>query len=212
MIKKSACCLAAALLFLLLSLSAVAIILGDCDGDGKILASDARFALRASVGLETAEDEVFSATDANHDLLLTAADARLILRVAVGLCEFEHPLDDRATEISRIEPSCVADGSVTYLCSCGMEISTLLSAVGHTVSPYRKTIKKATCCENGSEAEYCVDCGEILTVYPTAVTKHTYSTDYAVVTPSTADKFGYEARFCDVCGYEDGRIIPKRAK
>ncbi len=59
---------------------------GDVDGDGSVTAVDARLALRAGVGLETAlSAEAFSAADANGDGALTAGDAREILRASVGL-------------------------------------------------------------------------------------------------------------------------------
>ncbi len=59
----------------------------DADGDGSLTASDARFALRASVGLETPApgSRRFLAADADGDGRLTASDARLLLRAGVGL-------------------------------------------------------------------------------------------------------------------------------
>ncbi len=66
---------------------------GDVDGDGKITASDARLALRASVGLEYFADETataeFMLADVNRDGKVTAADARLILRKSVGVVDAE---------------------------------------------------------------------------------------------------------------------------
>ncbi len=63
------------------------VVSGDIDGDELITSSDARFALRASVGLEkylpgTPE---FKAADADKDGEITSSDARLILRASVGL-------------------------------------------------------------------------------------------------------------------------------
>lgn len=62
-------------------------ILADIDGDGIISSSDARLALRASVGLETLSEEQVLAADVNNDGEVTSADARLILRASVGLEE-----------------------------------------------------------------------------------------------------------------------------
>ncbi|MCH5197362.1 MAG: dockerin type I repeat-containing protein [Oscillospiraceae bacterium] len=61
--------------------------IGDVDFDGKLTASDARWILRASVGLEkySKDSLVFSAADTDKDGKLTAADARWTLRAAVGL-------------------------------------------------------------------------------------------------------------------------------
>ncbi len=58
---------------------------GDVDADGKTSASDARLALRASVGLETLNDIEISIADVDRNGKITAADARLILRASVGL-------------------------------------------------------------------------------------------------------------------------------
>lgn len=60
-------------------------IMGDADGNGKITAADARYSLRASVGLETVTEELLALLDVNKDKAVTAADARLILRASVGL-------------------------------------------------------------------------------------------------------------------------------
>ena len=59
---------------------------GDVNSDGKITAADARFVLRASVGLEKIEagTAVYKAADINGGNI-AAADARLILRASVGL-------------------------------------------------------------------------------------------------------------------------------
>ncbi|MBQ3520061.1 MAG: dockerin type I repeat-containing protein [Clostridia bacterium] len=58
---------------------------GDIDGDGKLTAGDARFILRASVGLETLTPQQTALADADDDGILDAGDARLVLRVSVGL-------------------------------------------------------------------------------------------------------------------------------
>lgn len=77
-------------LFTVLSVTAGAFIAGDPDNDFVVTASDARFALRLSVGLEECEKESdqFKACDADGDGTVTAADARIILRVSVGLDKF----------------------------------------------------------------------------------------------------------------------------
>ena len=58
---------------------------GDTDGDGKVGASDARKALRASAKLETLDGAYGKAADINADGKTKAADARSILRVAAKL-------------------------------------------------------------------------------------------------------------------------------
>ncbi|MCH5199169.1 MAG: VWA domain-containing protein [Oscillospiraceae bacterium] len=61
--------------------------LGDVDGDKKITAADARFALRRAVNLENyiVGSAEFIACDIDNDKSVTASDARKILRAAVGL-------------------------------------------------------------------------------------------------------------------------------
>ena len=63
-------------------------IIGDVTGDGKVLAADARLALRAAARLEILDEPSFYAADVDFDDKVTAADARKILRVAAGLDEF----------------------------------------------------------------------------------------------------------------------------
>jgi len=58
---------------------------GDVDGDKKITASDARIALRNSVGLEKLDEAAEKSADVDKDSKITAGDARLILRASVGL-------------------------------------------------------------------------------------------------------------------------------
>ncbi len=57
----------------------------DVDGDGKILASDARTSLRASAKLDKLENVFFAAANADGNNELTAADARKILRVSAKI-------------------------------------------------------------------------------------------------------------------------------
>ncbi len=70
------------------------IIPGDVNGDGEVTAEDARYALRAAVGLDDTADGLdfsdpqnrcYIAADVDGEAGISAADARLILRAAVGL-------------------------------------------------------------------------------------------------------------------------------
>ncbi len=58
---------------------------GDVNGDGDVLANDARLALRASAQLETLEGSAFLAADVNEDGKILADDARQILRFSAHL-------------------------------------------------------------------------------------------------------------------------------
>ncbi len=63
------------------------VIPGDTDGDGKVGASDARKALRASAKLDLLDGAYGRAADINADGKIKAADARSILRIAAKLDE-----------------------------------------------------------------------------------------------------------------------------
>ncbi len=65
--------------------------LGDTDGNEKITVTDARNALRISVGLESASPEALKNADIDNDGKITVTDARNILRYVVGLSGFEIP-------------------------------------------------------------------------------------------------------------------------
>ncbi len=60
-------------------------IIGDVDMNGTIEASDARTALRASVGLETVDLPMLYTADIDNNKKITASDARSILRASVKL-------------------------------------------------------------------------------------------------------------------------------
>ena len=64
------------------------VIIGDVNCDGKVNASDARFALRVSAKLEKTDDYTGAAADVDGNSKVTAADARTILRVAAKLDTF----------------------------------------------------------------------------------------------------------------------------
>lgn len=74
----------------LIAVSAAAFNSGDVDKDGKITASDARLALRASVNLENLGKEQKDLADVDFSGVITASDARLILRASVGLEQLQN--------------------------------------------------------------------------------------------------------------------------
>lgn len=61
---------------------------GDVNDDGKVSATDARLALRASAGLDKLTDEQLISADANGDGKIMATDARTILRVCARIDSF----------------------------------------------------------------------------------------------------------------------------
>lgn len=77
---------------------------GDVDLDGVITASDARLALRASVGLEELDAIAFDCADYNKDGTVSADDARSILRKSVGLDEEDVPPVEPEEPTVPVEP------------------------------------------------------------------------------------------------------------
>lgn len=63
--------------------------IGDLNGDNKVTAADARFALRFASKLDTPTEVQAKLCDVDGNGKITAADARKILRVAAKLDEFE---------------------------------------------------------------------------------------------------------------------------
>ena len=64
----------------------------DLDADGSVSASDARLALRASVGLEELNPAQIRRVDFTGNGIVTASTARQILRIAVGLDDIAEVL------------------------------------------------------------------------------------------------------------------------
>ncbi|MBQ3537190.1 MAG: RICIN domain-containing protein [Clostridia bacterium] len=60
---------------------------GDVNGDGKVSSSDARLALRGSVGLDKLSASQEKCADIDGNSKVTSADARYILRYSVGLID-----------------------------------------------------------------------------------------------------------------------------
>ena len=91
-----------ALLFILLPLTAANAqpnIPGDVDGDGSVTATDARFVLRSSVGLERLTDRQLAAARVLGSAKPSAADARAVLRMSVDLEDPESRIDEKCREV-----------------------------------------------------------------------------------------------------------------
>ena len=86
-LKSILCLLLCLILAAALPMAAMANIIGDITGDGIVKPEDARFALRAAIGLEkyAPGSAEFKAADADFDNKITTNDARSILRAAIGL-------------------------------------------------------------------------------------------------------------------------------
>ncbi|MBR3766822.1 MAG: dockerin type I repeat-containing protein [Clostridia bacterium] len=78
---------------------------GDVDGDGILLANDARATLRFSVNLDEPTEEQFAAADFDSNGKVEAADARSILRISVGLPVDKKPEKPQMPEKPQYTPS-----------------------------------------------------------------------------------------------------------
>ncbi len=100
--------------------------IGDVNGDGKITAADARLTLRASVKLETLDENQTKAADVDGKTGLTAADARLILRASVGLEVLEDKEEEKVLKFNghTVEKDCISieNGIVCADAECCGEI------------------------------------------------------------------------------------------
>lgn len=124
-------------------------LLGDVNGDGSVSASDARTALRYSVGLEKVTPDRLPYMNCDGNDSITAADARIILRTSVGLEDTKI----RCYNIGLAEgDTCEKAKSYKYTCSLTGTVFTLQSSeTGHIYS-------HSDC----YEAEKCVICGKTL--------------------------------------------------
>lgn len=69
------------------------IIMGDVNGDGKVVVADARIALRMAVDIESKEGVELLRADTDADGSITVADARNVLRKSVSLADFSTGFD-----------------------------------------------------------------------------------------------------------------------
>ncbi len=75
-------------------------ILGDVNWDGKVLANDARLALRISARLENPSPAAIAAADVNGDRYVLADDARQILRFSAKLQKEFEKASEIVSEVS----------------------------------------------------------------------------------------------------------------
>ncbi len=138
--KKSLLFVTAIVCFLFVfALGAAAAVHGDVDGSGEVDVTDARYALRASVGLENyAPDSMeFLTADVDGNNEIEVTDARTILRAAVGLENLDafHSWGDTVYENDVTEASCTqALHSETVCRICGEKTVVDAPALAHDFS------------------------------------------------------------------------------
>lgn len=90
------------------------------------------------------------------------------------------------------ERSCVVDGVIEYVCSCGKEKTEVEKAVGHAFGDWT-SVYESTCIEPGQEKRICSSCGEEEISY-TAKREHSYS-----VSVETTNGVDISRYLCDIC-------------
>ncbi len=156
---------------------------GDSDGDNRITSSDARIALRYSVGLEELSDEQAEMLDANGDGVINSSDARLILRFSVGLADKKDNVEIFNKPIGYFESDNVlrkyADGDPVYSDSYLSIYLTENSedAMDAFIAKFAAIFGYEPKCEIKCEylGDYVTDCsGEVKSVYHYYVYDDTY--------------------------------------
>lgn len=150
---------------LVISSSAVVVIPGDLDMNGKVSMSDVRHILRSAARLETITDtKSLVAADVNSDGKITVSDARTALRIAARL-EQGSAYESHDVEIEPGTPSdCEHDGTTDKaVCKdCGKVL------VDHKKIPASHQVVvelglSGTCGSDGvSDYEYCSVCGKVI--------------------------------------------------
>ena len=96
------------------------------------------------------------------------------------------------------EATCVSDGVMETVCSCGEVISTeSISALGHVGGNW-VCYSYASCTQNGGEVETCTRCGAQLAVRDISASGHDWADDGS--SSPTCTEPGYNHRVCRECG------------
>ena len=105
------------------------------------------------------------------------------------------------------EPTCNAEGVMTYTCECGETKTEKVQKLPHTEEIIPG--KAPTCTEAGlTEGVKCSVCGESITVQTEIPeTEHTYG-NWEVVKEATTTEEGSRKRVCSACGAEEVESIP----
>ncbi len=143
--------------------SAVTVVPGDFDLNGKVTASDARAILRIAAKLDNEKDGMkLVAADINSDGIINASDARNALRLAAKIDNTEYEVHD--VEIEKGTPAdCTHDG-LTDKAVCKTSGKVLFDHQtikgGHKIK-YKKAVE-STCQSPGyTESEICEVCGYV---------------------------------------------------
>lgn len=188
--------------------------LGDVDRDNSISSSDARLALRASVGLEELDEEQKKLADADFDDSISSADARLILRASVGLEELKNPHTHSYTIEEITTPAtCTEAGEKKLSCECGEFITEAVAATGHTEVLDEESAKPVTCKEDGFTGNtVCSSCGTLIKEGEVLVSDGTQHDMVETTVAPTCTQQGYQVVKCKYCDKYDPESLKYTAE
>lgn len=100
------------------------------------------------------------------------------------------------------EPTCAAEGIMTYTCTCGGSYTESIAKLSHT---YTAVVTQPTCTTQGYTTHTCSRCAYSYTDSKVSATGHIYKNS---VTKPTCTADGYTTHTCTVCSYRysDTRI------
>ena len=189
----------------LLPAFAAGALIGDVDGDEKIMPSDARLALRGSVGLETLTAGFINRADVDGNGKVESSDARMILRASVRLenipqADHEHTVDKWEAVSSK--NGAYADYHRGVCTKCGRTVYG-----EHDIEV--KVIKENTCTEEGSGIEVCALCGlQVGTEEVSIPADHEWVPVEGTEKPATCTENGSCVYRCSRCGKTETAVLP----
>ena len=172
--------------------------LGDVDRNGQLEPADARLALRASLKLDTVDEEQMVLADADANGKVDSADARLILRASLGLDTIH------THSYSTWQPK-DKDGNATdyhYQVCSGCD-----SVIKEEHSFELVMIQQVDCLHTGYGKYQCTVCG--LSKDPFQTTgAHNWET--VSVTPETCTDDGKIVKQCSLCSQQEIEKLPAK--
>lgn len=148
-------------------------------------------------GTKSQWDEIRIETEGNTYL----SNAKINFNEESHICSYE-------TVVNTLEPTCVTDGTVTKVCSCGNKNTTKIPATG--VHKYKWTITaEAHCLTDGEETQLCTVCNEMGETRKINKTGHKSGEWIESNNPTCTDK-GLKVKRCENCGeiLEQEEIAP----
>lgn len=108
-------------------------------------------------------------------------------------------------ETSRIEPTCTADGTITYTCDCGKTKSGSIEKLPHDMSVLVGSTN-GTCVDIGTVTYKCKTCDRTETIN-TTYGEHIYIKNGEESVPSSCLEDGISVSYCSVCGNKVEEVV-----